>query len=65
MPDLTDHDTAVLVELLVDTIKADRFPLSPKIKRLKRSWRRSIRHRHDRTLAADEATTGDRLAQPP
>jgi hypothetical protein len=34
-PDLTDDDKAVLVELLRDTIAADRFPLSPKIKRLK------------------------------
>ena len=34
-PDLTDDDTAVLVELLRETIEHDRFPLSPKVKRLK------------------------------
>ena len=33
--DLTDDDRAALVELLKETIAADRFPLSPKIKRLK------------------------------
>jgi hypothetical protein len=34
--DLTDQDTAALVELLRDTIKSDRFPFSPRIKSLKR-----------------------------
>jgi hypothetical protein len=33
--DLTDDDKAILAELLRETIAADRFPLSPKIKRLK------------------------------
>ena len=34
-PDLTDDDKAVLVERLRETIERDRFPLSPKVKRLK------------------------------
>jgi hypothetical protein len=34
-PDLTDDDKAILVELLRETIERDRFPLSPRIKRLK------------------------------
>jgi hypothetical protein len=33
--DLTDDDKAILVELLRETIDRDRFPLSPKVKRLK------------------------------
>jgi hypothetical protein len=36
MPDdLSDDDKAILAELLRDTIAADRFPLSPRIRRLK------------------------------
>ena len=34
-PDLTDDDKAVLVELLREVIAADRFFLSPRIRRLK------------------------------
>ncbi len=34
-PDLTDDDKAVIVELLRETVERDRFPLSPKVKRLK------------------------------
>ncbi len=34
-PDLTDDDKAIIVELLRATIDRDRFPLSPKVKRLK------------------------------
>jgi hypothetical protein len=34
-PDLTDDDKAALIELLRETIEGDRFPLSPRIKRLK------------------------------
>lgn len=33
--DLTDADTAALADLLRDTIAADRFPLSPRIRRLR------------------------------
>lgn len=33
--DLTDDDKAVLAELLPDTIERDRFPLSPRVKRLR------------------------------
>jgi hypothetical protein len=33
--DLTDDDKAILIELLRETIERDRFPLSPKVKRLK------------------------------
>jgi hypothetical protein len=34
MPDdLTDNDTAILAELLRETIERDRFPLSPRVKR--------------------------------
>jgi hypothetical protein len=33
--DLTDADRTILIELLRDTIAADRFPLSPRIKSLK------------------------------
>jgi hypothetical protein len=34
-PDLTDDDKAILAELLKETIERDRFPLSPRIKRLR------------------------------
>jgi hypothetical protein len=34
-PDLTDDDKAILVELLRETIERDRFPLSPRVKRLR------------------------------
>ena len=35
MPDdLTDDDKAILAELLRETIERDRFPLSPRVKRL-------------------------------
>jgi hypothetical protein len=34
-PNLTDDDIAVIARLLRDTIAADLFPLSPRIKRLK------------------------------
>jgi hypothetical protein len=34
-PDLTDDDKTILVELLRETIAADRFPLSPRVRRLK------------------------------
>jgi hypothetical protein len=34
-PDLTAAAAAILIELLRETIAADRFPLSPKVKRLK------------------------------
>jgi hypothetical protein len=33
--DLTDDDKAILAKLLRDTIAADRFPLSPRIKSFK------------------------------
>jgi hypothetical protein len=33
--DLTDAEHAALVELLTETIEADRFPLSPRIKMLR------------------------------
>ncbi len=33
--DLTEDDKAIIVELLRETIDRDRFPLSPKVKRLK------------------------------
>jgi len=32
--DLTDADNAILAELLRETISADRFPLSPRVRRL-------------------------------
>jgi hypothetical protein len=35
MPDLTDADLATIAKLLRDTIAADRFPLSPRVRR----WR--------------------------
>jgi len=43
MPELDDADKAVLIALLKATIAADRFPMSPRIRRLQRSWRSSIR----------------------
>jgi hypothetical protein len=33
-PELNDDDKAILCELLRNTIAADRFPLSPRIRRL-------------------------------
>ena len=33
--DLTDHDKAILVELLREKIERDRFPLSPRVRRFK------------------------------
>jgi hypothetical protein len=35
-PDLTDDDKAALVELLREMVAADRFPMSPRIRSLKR-----------------------------
>jgi len=35
MPDLSSDDTAILVKLLRETIAADRFLLSPRVKALK------------------------------
>jgi hypothetical protein len=35
LPDLTDDDKVALAELLRDTIAADRFPLSPRVRRLR------------------------------
>jgi hypothetical protein len=35
MPDLTDDDKAALIELLRETIERDRFPLSPRVRRLR------------------------------
>ena len=32
MPDLTDADLAILVQLLREAIAADRFPLSPRVR---------------------------------
>jgi hypothetical protein len=34
-PDLTDDDKAILAALLRETIAADRFPLSPRVKSFK------------------------------
>jgi hypothetical protein len=53
--DLTEDDKAALVELLKETIAADRFPLSPKIKRLKAVLAKLARRRRDRADAAAEA----------
>jgi len=36
MPELDDADKAVLIALLKATIAADRFPMSPRIRRLQR-----------------------------
>jgi hypothetical protein len=33
--DLTDDETSALLNLLVDTIEADRYPLSPRIRLLR------------------------------
>ena len=33
-PDLTDDDKAILADLLRETIERDRFPLSPRVRRL-------------------------------
>jgi hypothetical protein len=35
-PDLSDSERAALIALLKETIAADRFPLSPRIRGLKR-----------------------------
>jgi len=35
MSDLTDDDKAIVVKLLRDTIAADRFPLSPRVRSLR------------------------------
>ena len=43
MPDLTDVDKATIAALLRATIAADRFPLSPRVRRWKAiliSWSR-------------------------
>jgi len=34
-PDLTDSDKAIIVELLHKTIERDRFPMSPRVRRLR------------------------------
>jgi len=36
MPELDDADKAILAELLRETIERDRFPLSPRVRALKR-----------------------------
>jgi hypothetical protein len=35
MSDLTDDDKAIVAKLLRDTVAADRFPLSPRVRRWK------------------------------
>jgi hypothetical protein len=35
MHDLSPEDRAAIAELLRDTIKADRFPMAPRIKRMR------------------------------
>ena len=35
MPDLTDSDQAILAEVLRETIAADRFPMSSRVRSLK------------------------------
>ena len=35
LPDLTEADRAILVEVLRETIAADRFPMSPRVRSLK------------------------------
>ena len=35
LPDLTEADRAILAELVRERIAADRFPLSPRVRRLK------------------------------
>jgi hypothetical protein len=35
LPDLTEADRAILAELVRELIAADRFPLSPRVSRLK------------------------------
>jgi hypothetical protein len=35
MPDLTDDDKGILIELLRETIERDRFPLSPRVRSFK------------------------------
>jgi hypothetical protein len=42
-PDLADNDNAAPVELLVETIERDRFPLSPQIELLRAARRKSRR----------------------
>jgi hypothetical protein len=58
MPDdLSDDDKAILAELLRDTIAADRFPLSPRIRRLKAIL--------DKLRAAGAASGANTGAEPP
>ena len=35
LPDLTEADRAILAQLVRERIAADRFPLSPRVSRLK------------------------------
>jgi hypothetical protein len=39
--DLTDDETAALLGLLTETIEGDRYPLSPRIRRLRGILRKS------------------------
>jgi hypothetical protein len=41
--DLTDDETVALLNLLTETIENDRYPLSPRIRGLRASWRSSGR----------------------
>jgi hypothetical protein len=44
--DLTDEETAALARLLIDTIDADRYPLSPRVQVLKAILGKIPRSRH-------------------
>ena len=55
MADLTDADKADLTALLRDTIAADRFPLSPRVRRWKAILEAGAAGTEARTAAAAEA----------
>ena len=60
--DLTDEETFALLNLLVDTIEADRYPMSPRIRLL-----RAIVRKFGEVggLSSDLAQKLRRYAQPP
>ena len=64
--DLTDDERAALIELLLRTIENDRFPISPRIKRLTKtlakpasSIRRPSRCRRRRAVSRAELADGE------
>jgi len=60
--DLTDEETAALLNLLVDTIEADRYPMSPRIRLLREIL---VKFGEIKPVSPDLAQKLRRYARPP